>query len=127
MAVATKVFLTRRALRDLNDIENYSVENWGKRVSREYIDSIQGALDLLKNNPDLLRIRPNVTDSFLMYRVREHYLICAAEKKSIFVLGIIHGSMDLPNRIAELEPSLKADALALYRNHFGKKPARRGN
>jgi hypothetical protein len=47
--------------------------------------------------------------------VRQHFLVCAVFEESIFVLTVKHGAMDLPNRIAEIEPQLFLEADALHR------------
>ena len=107
--------LTRRATRDLAEIQRYSIEQWGDRVAEEYLTSIEEALQCLKDNPGLLRSKPGVSDHFSFYRVREHFLICTERKQNIYVLAIRHGSMDLPNRVAELEPLLVDEAEILHR------------
>jgi len=109
--------LSRRALLDIQDIEDYSVERWGKDVAAEYIQSIEDALDLIRLNPKLLRPKPNIPKHLCFYRVLQHFLVCAVFKNSIFVLTIKHGAMDLPARIAELEPQLMEEAKLLYRTH----------
>lgn len=98
--------LSRRALRDIKEIESYSIENWGKAVANEYFDSIQAALSLLKDNPGVLRTPPNFPKTFAFYRVKQHFLVCNVIEGTVFVLTIKHGAMDLPARLGELEPSL---------------------
>jgi toxin ParE1/3/4 len=107
--------LSRRAIRDLEEIHRYSIEKWGDRVAEEYLDSIEEALQRLKDNPGLLSSKPAVSDYFSFYRVREHFLICTVRHKNIYVLAIRHGSMDLPNRVTELEPVLVDEAEILHR------------
>lgn len=41
-------------------------------------------------------------------------IMCAVLGDSIFVLTIKYGAMDLPNRLAELEPQLPVEAEMLY-------------
>jgi plasmid stabilization system protein ParE len=106
--------LSRRALLDMLEIESYSVEQWGEAVAAQYMQSIEDALKLLRNNPDLLNTKPNISQSLCFYRVRQHFLVCAVYEKNIFVLTEKHGAMDLPNRIAEVEPQLILEADALY-------------
>lgn len=113
--------LSRRALRDIQEIETYSIEKWGKSVADEYLNSIEGALNLLRENPNLLRSKPNVSDSLCFYRVREHFLVCALIDDSVFVLTVKHGAMDLPNRIAELEQLLDQEADMLYQTYLKKR------
>jgi hypothetical protein len=49
------------------------------------------------------------------YAVREHVLICDVIGDRIFVLAVRHAVMDLPRRIAELEPQLIHEAELLAR------------
>ena len=109
------VGLTRRALRDLQDIERYSVERWGKTVAIDYMLSIEQGLNRLRENPGLLRTKEGISPHFNLYRVREHFLVCTMNAKRVYVLTIKHGSMDLPLRLAELEPHLLQEAELLQR------------
>jgi plasmid stabilization system protein ParE len=106
--------LSRRALLDIQDIEAYSIEKWGRKVASEYLQSIEDALNLLREDPGLLKAKSNISQSLCFYRVRQHFLVCAAFKESIFVLTVKHGAMDLPSRIAEIEPQLNQEAHILY-------------
>lgn len=109
------VSLTRRAFRDLHGIERYSIERWGKAVAEDYPDDIEQGLNRLRENPELLRTRDGISPDFSLYRVREHFLVCTLSADRVFVLSIKHGSMDLPRRLAELEPQLLAEAELLRR------------
>lgn len=111
----TDLYLTRRALTDLARIDTYSVQTWGRRVADEYIGKFDTAFDLLRVSPDLLRSRPEFSDRLRFYRVERHWLVCDVIDGSIFVLTVRHGAMDLPSRLAELEPLLAQEAELMYR------------
>ena len=106
--------LSRRAALDIQHIESYSIEKWGETIAEGYLQSIEDALNLILENPSLLRSRPEISDSLCFYRVRQHFLVCAIFKEIIFVLTVKHGAIDLPNRIAEIEPLLSQEAEMLY-------------
>lgn len=109
------VSLTRRAFRDLHGIERYSIERWGRSVAEDYLDDIEQGLNRLRDNPKLLRTKDGISPDFSLYRVREHFLVCTLSADRIYVLTIKHGIMDLPSRLAELEPQLLAEAELLRR------------
>jgi len=48
------------------------------------------------------------------YRVNQHYLLCAVIESVIYVVTIQHGSMDIPNRLLELEPTLQREVEILH-------------
>jgi toxin ParE1/3/4 len=112
--VAVTLKLTDRAHYDLQDIEEYSIQRWGKKTASRYLEDIQTALSLLQEKPDLLRQKSQVSPHFKFYRVREHFLICVELKDFLLVLTIKHGQMDLPSLIAELEPTLGKEADLLH-------------
>lgn len=113
--------LSRRALLDIADIETYSIEKWGEQVAEEYLQSIEDALNLLRREPALLRVKSEVSRSVCFYRVRQHFLVCADFKQIIFVLTVKHGAVDLPNRISEIEPQLLQEAEILYQTYLRKR------
>jgi len=106
--------LSRRALLDLAEIERYSIEQWGKKVTADYLDEIEDALKRLKEHPVLLKARPELSENLKFYRVNRHLLVCALEGESIYILAIKHGTMDLPERLGELEPHLLKEAGLLH-------------
>lgn len=111
----TPLFLTRRAALDLIEIEDYSIKTWDRPTTETYIGKFQTAFDLLRDSPDLLRPVPDVSPHLLFYRVEQHWIVAHRPGHTVFVLTIRHGSMELPNRLAELEPLLTQEIEILAR------------
>jgi toxin ParE1/3/4 len=111
----SKLLLTHRALDDIQRIFDYSVEHWGKRAAEKYLDAMESGLDRVKTQPGLLRPEPDFHESLTFYRINQHLLVCDARPESIVVLTVVHGSMDIPARLAELEPTLAAEVALLHR------------
>jgi toxin ParE1/3/4 len=112
---AASVILTERTLRDLKDIEHYSVQQWGRRTADKYLQGIEDAFARLAENPGLLRSEAEFSSGLCFYRVAKYLLACSVLGKTIYVLTVIHTSMDLPARLAELEPRLVAEAEFLHK------------
>lgn len=106
--------LSRRATLDLADIADYSVTHWGQLVADEYLDSFDSALQMLMDHSDLLRDIPDMPGALKWYRVNQHYLICTVIEPVIYVVTIKHGSMDIPNRLLELEPTLQREVEIMH-------------
>lgn len=111
----SKLLLTRRALQDIQGIFDYSVERWGKRVAEKYLDDIESGLDRVKTQPALLRPEPDFHEALTFYRVNKHLLVCDARPESIVVLTVVHASLDIPARLAELQPTLAGEVELLHR------------
>ncbi len=107
--------ISRRAALDLIEIEHYSSEQWGKKVASGYLAEIEDALLFLSEHPGLLRAKAEFSENLKFYRVGRHFLVCLVEQEKIYVLTVKHGSMDLPERIGELEPRLLEEAEILRR------------
>ncbi len=112
-----EVVLSRRALRDIEQIDAYSVETFGKTVADEYIADIDRSIGLLSENPGLLRCSPELSGRLRFYRVRHHFLLCDIIDSRVYILAVVHGNMDLPSRIGELEPQLILETDLLHRRY----------
>jgi len=111
----SRLHLTERALADIEHIEAFSVERWGRRVADESLDDLNDALTRLEENLDLFATRPDYEGRLRFYRVRKHVLIGDVIAGTGYVLSVWHGSMDFVGRLAELEPSLLSEAAILAR------------
>lgn len=106
----TKILLTSRTLDDLQEIYDHSEIEWGEETAAKYIRSFEDAFKLLKENPGLLRVKDKISSKFTVYNVRQHYLICDIIDQDIYVLTVRHVSMNLLERLQELEPELDNEA-----------------
>ena len=79
-----------------------------------YLSALDSALRHLAESPSLLQERPNDSLRLRFYPVRQHVLICDVIAGQIYVLAVRHASMDLPRRLAELEPQLVYEAQLLH-------------
>ncbi len=110
------VHLTRRALLDIQGIESYSIEQFGKRVANLYLSKLEAGIQRIAENPELLRGEKPFHTSFKFYRVEKHVFACETGIEGrIIVLTLLHASMDIPECLAELEPNLKVEAALLLK------------
>lgn len=114
-ASSVRLYLTDRAVRDIAEIREYSVERFGRPVANQYLSNIENTLNLLKSSPSLLHDQPELHDSFKFYRCKKHFLVCDQQAGDIYVLTLIHTPMDIPTRLLELEPSLMMEVEILHR------------
>ena len=108
------LLLTERALRDIADIERFSIAKWGKTTAAKYLSDIEAAFSLLQENPALLRTEEELHPELRFYRVNKHVLVCDVQQDTIFLLTVIHASRDIPRRLAEIQPSLMMEIELLH-------------
>lgn len=109
-----RVWLTRRALLDIDEIDRYSTDRWGPRAAGQYLADLQGAVERLGEVPSLLQQRTDYSLRLRFFRVRDHVLVCDVIDDEVYVLAVRHGAMDLPRRLADLEPHLVQEAELLH-------------
>lgn len=113
--------LSRRAALDLEEIYRFSVEQFGKTAADNYFHGIEEALQRLRSNPGLLRLKQEASRHFKFYRIQKHFLVCALIGENVYVLTVKHASLDLPSRLAELEPHLLLEAELLHTKFLAKR------
>ena len=111
----TKLLLTDRALTDIDAIERYSVERWGRRVADQYLADLDAALGRLAEDLSLFKGRHDYTGRLRFHRVREHVLVGDVIGGVGFVLTVWHGSMDFIDRLPDIEPGLLHEAEIMAR------------
>lgn len=107
------VHLTERAVADLREIEAHSVQLWNRKVADRYLDDLQSGLDRIRQNPEILRLDQAFAEGLYFYRVNKHFLVCELHASEVIVLTVIHTSMDIPERLRELEPRLTEEVAML--------------
>lgn len=106
--------LTDRTLQDLISIEEYSIDISGAKVASKYMNDFEAALQRISDNPGLLREEPNLHEYLYFYRVNKHLLVCDVQVNAIFVLTVLNANMDIPERLNQLEPTLKLEVEMLH-------------
>ncbi|MBE0509309.1 MAG: type II toxin-antitoxin system RelE/ParE family toxin [Chromatiales bacterium] len=109
------VELTHRAMADLREIHDYSIQTFGTKVAERYLDDVEAALSILQEQPDILLSKPGISHFFQFYPVRNHHLVCTRLSDTLIILTIKHCQMDLPERLLEIEHTLQQEAELLYR------------
>ena len=110
----TSLSLTQRAADDIQAIFDHSIHEWGKATAEKYLTAIQSGIDRIQADPSLLDILPDFDSNLQFYRINKHLLVCDVKSESIIVVTVIHGSMDIPTRLAELIPALSAEVEMLH-------------
>ena len=125
MKAKAELRLTRRALRDIRLIFDFSRKRRGKQTAETSLDELEAGFGILKEHPDLLRPEPDFHAALRFYRVNRYLLVGDVQPGSIVVLTVIHASRDLPARLAELQPTLATEVEILHHKlHAG--PKRKG-
>jgi len=94
--------LTNKAVEDLTQIWNYTFNKWSENQADIYYRMLLENCKELANNPDLGRKYSEVIQNLLGFKAGRHIIFYRSiEGDEIEITRILHGQMDLKNRIKE--------------------------
>jgi toxin ParE1/3/4 len=95
-----KFSFSNRALDDLIEIWDYTVEQWSENQAQTYYNLIMASCMDLANNPQLGRSYNIISQNLLGYKCGEHIIFYQEiVKNEIEIARVLHGMMDLKNKI----------------------------
>jgi toxin ParE1/3/4 len=95
-----KFSFTNRALDDLIEIWDYTVENWSENQAEKYYNLIIASCLDLANNPQLGKSYNIVSQNLLGFKCGEHIIFFQEiVKNEIEIARVLHGMMDLKSKI----------------------------
>ena len=86
--------LSPRALADVEDIWNYTAENWGEPQAELYIRQLQEAIEAVAADPRKARSCDDVRPGYRRYPVGSHVLFIRIVDGVVDVVRILHQRMD---------------------------------
>ncbi|MGR3178194.1 MAG: type II toxin-antitoxin system RelE/ParE family toxin [Candidatus Anammoxibacter sp.] len=101
MSKPLKIQRTLIARAKLEEIYEYSCEQWSIPVARKYLIDIENAIQQAANDKGGLKRNTLWSKRFTYTPVRKHLVFFDVKKDTLFVATLFHGVMDIKNRLAE--------------------------
>jgi len=97
-----KYSLTNKAVEDLANIWNYTFDQWSEQQADDYYQMLISNCEKIANNPNFGKAYDGITPNLLGIKANKHIIFYRMiEKNEIEITRILHGRMDLKNRISE--------------------------
>lgn len=97
-----RYFLTNKAINDLEEIWDYTFDNWSENQADYYYHLLVGSFVEIALNPQIGRLYPGLVDNLKGYLVGKHIVFYReTNTENIEIIRILHERMDLKNRITE--------------------------
>ena len=97
-----KFNLTKKAVEDLSDIWNYTVNKWSEQEADKYYAQLKEFCNEIAENPTVGKQYDGITSDLFGFKANQHIIFYRVmENQPIEITRILHGRMDLKNRIAE--------------------------
>lgn len=89
------VRISRRATRDVREIWDYTVEQWGQGQAEIYVGRIEAAVEAIALEPGLGRRCDETGRGYRRYIVGSHILFHRTAGKAVFVGRLLHQRIDI--------------------------------
>ena len=97
-----KYILTKKALNDLSDIWNYTIETWSENQEDKYYSMIIENCEYIADNHELGKTYKKIFEGLKGFKAGRHMIFYKKKDfDSILIIRILHEQMDLKNRINE--------------------------
>ena len=97
--MTAKFVLSPRARSDLDEIWDYSVEQWGVAQTEAYIRKIWKAVQVVAEDPRRGRPCDAVRAGYMKYHAGSHVLFYRRKGKGIDIIRILHERMDFERHL----------------------------
>ena len=97
-----KFQLTNRAVEDLNDIWNYTFDEWSETQADKYTNQLIEFCGEIASNPTIGKVYDNVGKDLFGLKANKHIIFYRVlNNKPIEITRILHGRMDLKNKFGK--------------------------
>jgi plasmid stabilization system protein ParE len=94
------VQLSERAQKDFKAIQHYTLKRYSEKQVLKYSKMIKSGIEHINENPALYgHSRPDIPERYKSHQVGEHSIIFRVDENKIFIVAILHGSMDFRNQL----------------------------
>jgi toxin ParE1/3/4 len=85
---------TAEAERDLEEITDYTLQQWDVAQTLAYLDGLEALGQLLADNPDLGTKRDSLSNGLLSFPYESHILYYMKQSHGITIVRVLHQRMD---------------------------------
>lgn len=97
-----KLTLRQEAIDDLNDIWNYSKNQWSENQAEKYYQTIKSTCRIIAENPNIGKNYNEISKHLFGLKTGKHIIFYSiVGEVEIEVIRILHERMDLISRLAE--------------------------
>lgn len=92
----TKVILSKAADADLENIFDYTLEEFGLDQAISYVSGFDETFKIISENPEIGRKRKEIREELRSLTKDKHVIFYRILNNHIRIVRILHGSRDLP-------------------------------
>ncbi len=89
-----QIELSIEAERDIDNILDYTLVTFGPTQAEDYYLSLRGCFELIAENPEIGRTRPEVAPGLRSYSHRSHVIYYEVRDDHLLIVRVLHQRMD---------------------------------
>jgi len=94
-----KFHLTNRAVTDLSDIADFTIQSFGIEQARFYRDGLNNCFEILADNPHLGRSAAELAPNLKRSEYQSHVVFYVPRNTDILIIRILHQRMDFKRHL----------------------------
>lgn len=91
-----KIILSKAADADLEDIFDYTLDEFGVEQAVAYVSGFDEAFEMISENPEIGRERKEIREELRSLVKDKHIIFYRSLNDHVRIVRILHGSRDLP-------------------------------
>ena len=97
-----KFILSPAAVRDLQSISDYTLQNWGAEQEELYLIGLWEKLATIQSDSGSYRLREDLAKGCRSARHEKHVIFFSIQAETLQIIRIIHGAMDFSRHLANV-------------------------
>jgi len=94
--------ISEKAIEDINNIWNYTAENWSMEQADRYYNLIYDEIEYIVQNFELAHDFSKIRKSYKYSKVKSHLIFFKKDKNNdIEIIRVLHERMNIENRLSE--------------------------
>jgi len=89
-----KFILSPEALKSLEQISSYTLENYGQQQKKTYLRMLRDRMHLAAKNPDKGKERSDIKEGYHSIRAEKHHIYYRVRDTHIEIIDVLHQSME---------------------------------
>ena len=94
-----KVLITPRAARDMDNIADWTLENWGQSRMEIYLRRLYLRMCALQDNPKLGQERSDISAGLRCLTEQSHLIFYLVDGTKVSIVAVLHQSMDVTGQL----------------------------
>jgi toxin ParE1/3/4 len=93
------VILRPEAVRDLEDIADYTIDQWGKEQARLYVGELRQSIERLGSTGERYPLVDTLFPGLRRMRSRHHLIYYVVDDRVVEIIRVLHERMDVNARL----------------------------